>query len=93
MHCNTCQGKTASLLLFCAALQNSIQHACATAITLVEICSSEKCAVMQHQSTATLVKAKQLPCCCSVLLCKTAYSMLVQLQLHLWRFGLPPGVQ
>ena len=37
----------------------------------MEICSLYRCAVMQHQITAALVEAEQLPCC-SVLLCKTA---------------------
>ncbi len=35
----------------------------------MEICSSHRCAVMQHQSTAALVMARQLPHC-SLLLCK-----------------------
>ena len=41
-----------------------------TANTPLQICSSYRCAVMQHQSTAALVRAEQLPHC-SVLLCKT----------------------
>ena len=36
----------------------------------MEICSSHRCTVMQHQCTAALVRAKQLPQC-SVLLCET----------------------
>ena len=36
----------------------------------MEICCSCRCAVMQHQSTAALVRAEKLPHC-SVLLCKT----------------------
>ena len=61
------------------------QQPCATAITPMEICSSYRCAVMQHQCTAALVRAEQLPHfqCCSV---KQAYSSLVSLQIHLYRF-------
>ena len=47
------------------------QQPCATAITPMEICSSYRCAVMQHNCTAALVRAKWLPCC-SVLRCKLA---------------------
>jgi len=46
------------------------QHDCVSAITLWEIGSSYMCAVMQHQSTAALVRAEKLAHC-SVLLCKT----------------------
>ncbi len=46
------------------------QHACATANTPMEICTSCRCAVIQHQFTAALVKAEKLPHC-SVLHCKT----------------------
>ena len=41
-----------------------------TAVTLMEICSLYRCALMQHLCTAALVKAEQLSHC-SVLLCKT----------------------
>ena len=51
------------------------QQPCATAITPMEICSSYNCALMQHQSTAALVKAEQLSHC-SVLLCKTGSQQL-----------------
>ena len=85
-HCSTGQGRTA-FSLFCAALQTGSQQPCATAITPMEICSSYNCALMQHQSTAALVKAEQLSHC-SVLLCKQAHSSLVPLQLHLWRSAL-----
>jgi hypothetical protein len=70
MHCSTCQGKIASRcsVLLC---KKASQYACATAITAMEICCSYRCTVMQHQSTAALVRAKQLPCC-SVLLWKKA---------------------
>ncbi len=47
------------------------QHACATAITPMEMWSSCRCAVLQHQCTAALVKATKLPCF-SVLFCKTS---------------------
>ena len=74
MHCSTGQGRTA-FSLFCAALQNRLTAACATAITPMEICSSYNCALMQHLCTAALVKAEQLSHC-SVLLCKTGSQQL-----------------
>ena len=68
------------------------QHACATAVTPMEICSSYRGAVMQHQSTAALAGQKRLPTvhCCSA---KQADSMLMPLESHLWRFALHTGVQ
>ncbi len=68
------------------------QHACATAISPVELCSLYRCAVMQHQSTAEMVRPNSFPAvhCCSA---QQAHSMLVPLQLHLWRFALHTGVQ
>ena len=50
-------------------LEDMLTADCARTITPVEICSSYRCAVMQHQSTAALVKAEQL-LDYSVLLCK-----------------------
>ena len=52
------------------------QHACATAITPMEICSSNRCAVSQHQCTAARFRAKCSPRC-SVLLCKTGSQQAV----------------
>ena len=46
------------------------QQVCLSAITPMEIWSSYRCAVTQHQCTATLFLAKGIPHC-SVLLCKT----------------------
>ena len=113
------------------------QHACATAITPMEICPSYRCALMQTQCTAAVVKtafplfsaalqirlraclchcnytygdlpfiqmctdANPMHCssgqnsfptvqCCSA---NQAQSMLVPLQLHLWRFALHTAVQ
>ena len=68
-HCSTGQGKKASPL-FSAALQNRLTACLCTGSTPMEICSSYRGAVMQHQSTAALVRAEKLPHC-SVLLCKT----------------------
>ena len=51
-----------------------------------------RCAVAQHQCSATLLLANALisaQCCCA----KKADSCLVLLQKHLWRFALPTGVQ
>ena len=55
-HCSTGFGKLASPL-FSAALQKGSQHACSTATTPTKICSSYRCAVMQHKSTPALVLA------------------------------------
>ena len=68
-HCSTGQGKIASLCCSVLLCKTGSQHACPTAITPMETCSTYRCALMHHQSTAALVKAEQLPCC-SVLLCK-----------------------
>ena len=51
--------------VFSPALQHYI-----TSMTPVDICSSHRCAVMQHKCTAALVKAEYLPHC-SMLLCNT----------------------
>ena len=63
----------AKQLSHCSVLLCKIasQHACATAITPMEICPSYRCALMQDICTAALVRAKQLSHC-SVLLCKPA---------------------
>ena len=63
----------AKQLSHCSVLLCKIasQHACATAITPMELCPSYRCALMQDICTAALVRAKQLPHC-SVLLCKPA---------------------
>ena len=57
MHCSTVRAKE---LPRCSVLlcKPGSQHACATAPTYVEICSSYRCAMMQHQSSAALVRAK-----------------------------------
>ncbi len=64
-HCSTGQGSIASLLC-----KTGSQHACATAITPMEICSSYRFALMQHHCTEALVRARSVPHC-SMLLCKT----------------------
>jgi len=46
------------------------QQCCISAVTPMEICSAYRCAVTQHQCTATLFLAKS-NLHCSVLLCKT----------------------
>jgi len=62
----------AEQLSYCSVLlcKTGSQQPCATAITLMEVCSLYRCALMQHLCTAALVKAEQLSHC-SVLLCKT----------------------
>ncbi len=58
-----------------------------TANAPVEIWSPHRCAVMHHQSTAAMVRAKKFPIvqCCSA---NQAHSMLLLLQVQLWRFAL-----
>ena len=57
MLCNTGFGRM-TYTLTSAALQTGPQHACVTAITPMEVCCSYKCAVTQHQCSATLVLAE-----------------------------------
>ena len=68
------------------------QQACGAEITPMEICSSYRGAVMQHQSTAALAGPKRLPTvhCCFA---KQADSMFMPLESHLWRFAVHAGVQ
>ena len=54
-------------VLLCKA---GLQQACITAITPMKICSSYRCALIQHQNTAALIWAKCSPHC-SQLQCKT----------------------
>ncbi len=72
--------------------KTALQHACVTAVTPVNICSSYRCAVTQHQCTRALFKATCIPGvqCCSV---KQPYSIPVSLQKQLWRFAFHTGVQ
>jgi len=62
-HCSTGQDRLA-LPLFSAALQTRLtavtrpRQPCVTAFTPMEICSSYRFAVMQHQCTAALVRAE-----------------------------------
>ena len=70
MRCSKVQGKLESPL-FSAAMQHRLKiRQCVTADTPMELCSSYRCAVTQHQCTAALFRAKWSPHC-SVLLCKT----------------------
>ena len=55
--------------LCCSARQAHSRH-CVTETTPMQICSSYRCAVMQHQCSAGLVRAKCISHC-STLLCKT----------------------
>ena len=62
-----------------------------TAFLPREICSSYRFAVRQQKCTAALLQtAFPTVQCCSA---NQAHSMLVSLQLHLWRFALRTGVQ
>ncbi len=76
-----------------AALQNRLNSRhCVTALTHMEICSSCRCAVTQHQCTVARFRANCSPTvqCCSA---KQAHRMIVPLHLHIWRFALHAGVQ
>ena len=57
MHCRTGQGRIASLL-FSAALQKHLTACLCHCNSPMEICPSYRCAVMQHQCIAELVKAE-----------------------------------
>ena len=75
------------LVLLC---KTGSQQAYDTANTLVEICSSYRCAVAHYHCSATLLSARcSAYCCCA----KQADSRLVTLQIHLWRFAPHTGVQ
>jgi len=56
--CSTGQGRIASLCCSKLLCKTGSQHACATANTYMEICSTYRCALMQQQSSAALVKAE-----------------------------------
>ncbi len=98
MHCNIGQAKC---IPHCSVLlcKTGSQHACVTAVTHMDICSSYRCAVTQQKCTTALLRAKGNPHC-SVLLCKTGSQQArvtaiisVSLQLQIWRFALHTGVQ
>ena len=75
------------LVLLC---KTGSQQAYDTANTLVEICSSYRCAVAHYHCSATLLSARcSAYCCCA----KQADSRLLTLQMHFWRFDLHIGVQ
>jgi len=57
-HCRTDQGRIPSLCCLVLLCKTGSQHACATPISPMEICSSYRCAVMQDQCTAELIKAE-----------------------------------
>ena len=63
-------GRNAVPTVQCCSAKQGHSRQCVTAVTPKEICSSYRCAVTQHQCTATLFRAN---CCphCSMLLCKT----------------------
>ena len=69
MLCNTVQGKMPPTVQCCSA-KEAHSRQCVTAVTPMEICSSYRCPVTQHNAQqATLFRAKCNPHC-SVLLCK-----------------------
>ena len=76
MHCSKVQGKMESPP-FSVALQNRLKNRqCFTALTPMEICSSYRCALTQHQCTAARFRAK-CTLHCSMLLCKTGSQQAV----------------
>ena len=85
MRCSKVQGKLESPL-FSPAMQHRLKiRQCVTADTPMELCSSYRCAVTQHQCTAALFRAKCSPHC-SVLLCNTGSKAgSVSLHEHIWR--------
>jgi len=93
-HQSTAETVKAKQLPCCSVLlcKTGSQHARAAAITPMEICYLYRYAVMQHQSTAEMVRPNSFPAvqCSSA---KQDHSMLVPLQIHLWRFALHTGVQ
>ena len=69
-------GQNAVSTVQCCSAKQAHSRQCVTALTPLQICSSYRCAVTQHQCTAARFNAK---CCphCSVLLCKTASQQAV----------------
>ena len=75
----------------CCSAKEAHSRQCVSATTPMEMCTSYRCAVTQHQCTATLFLAKCNPHCSVLQKRLTAGS--VSLQLHLLRFALHTGVQ
>ena len=88
---STAQGKMQPPL-FCAALQNRLTTCLCHHKTPMQICSSYRWAVTQHQSSLALLRAKCNPHC-SVLLCKTGSQHACVTTKHLCRFALHTGGQ
>ncbi len=92
MHCSTGQGKTASPV-FSAALHNRLTAClchcnCSYGdLLFIQVCSDATMYALQHWSGQNSCPTVR---CCSA---NQAHSMLVSLQLHLWRFAFHTGVQ
>ena len=88
VHCNT--GQMAVPTAQCCSARQACSRQCDTAVTPVDICCSYRCAMSQHQCTATLLRAKCSQCPdSSVLLYTYAFADRlaagsVTLQSHLW---------
>jgi len=76
MQCSSVQGKMQSPLFSAALRKQAHSRQCVTALTHMEMCSTHKCAVTQHQCTAARFRAICSPHC-SVLLCKTGSQQAV----------------
>ena len=63
-------GQIALFTAQCCSATRAHSMLCVTAVTPVEICSSYRCAVLQNQCTAAVVRANCI-LHCSVLLCNT----------------------
>ena len=61
MHCSIDQGKMQFPLFQCRSAKQTHSRHCDNAVTPVGICPSYRCAVLQHQCIAALVRAKCIP--------------------------------
>ena len=68
MQCSVCSGQNAIPTVRCCSAMKAQSRQCVTAVTPMEICSSNRCAVTQHRWSAALFRARCNPHC-SVLLC------------------------
>jgi len=71
-----CSGQKTLPTAECCSAKQAHSRLCVTAITPMEVCSSNRCAVTQHQCTSARFRAKCSPHCL-VLLCKTGSQQAV----------------
>ena len=70
MQCSICSGQNAIPYVQCCSAKQAHSKQCVSANTPMNICSSYRCALTQHQCNAALLRAKCTPQY-SVLLCQT----------------------